>query len=138
LNGSSFGEKPQLKKTRHYKTKFKTGAGHKLHVPRFFLLHRNLKKGARPTPKRPHDHLAVKSRTTAVVVMIVPVAIVVPAMAVLIPPAMAFVPASFAGFVQFMPRMLGLPAVPAVVFRSFMQLVVCLGNAPLASVVTFG
>ena len=71
-------------------------------------------------------------------VMIVPIAIAVPAAAVFIPPTMVFVPAAFAGFAQFMPCMLRLPAVPAVVFCGFMQLVVRFGNAPLAMVVAFG
>jgi hypothetical protein len=71
-------------------------------------------------------------------VMIVPVAIVVPTVAVFIPPTMVFVPAAFAGFTKVMPRMVGLPAVRAVVFYGFMQLVVRLGDAPLAMTVAFG
>jgi hypothetical protein len=74
----------------------------------------------------------------AVVIVIVPIAIRVPAMPVFIPPTMVFVPAAFAGFTQLMPRMVSLPAVPSVVFCGFMQLVVRFRDSPLAMVIAFG
>jgi hypothetical protein len=74
----------------------------------------------------------------AIMIMIVPVAIGVPAPAVLIPPAMVFVPAAFAGFTQFMTCMLRLPAVPPVILDGFMEPVVRFGNTPLALVIAFG
>jgi hypothetical protein len=74
----------------------------------------------------------------AVVIVIVPVTIRVPAMAVFIPPTMVFVPAALAGFTQFMARVVSLPAVPSVVFCGFMQLVVRFRNPPLTTVIAFG
>jgi hypothetical protein len=68
----------------------------------------------------------------AIVIVIVPIMIAVPTVAVLVPPAMPLIPAAFPRFVQFVPRAIRLPAVPAVVFHGFMQFVVCLGDAPLA------
>jgi hypothetical protein len=73
-----------------------------------------------------------------VVIVIIPIAIVVPPVAVFIPPAVPFIPAAFPRFAQFVPRVLRLPAVPAVMLRGFVQFVVCLGDAPLASVIVFG
>ena len=71
----------------------------------------------------------------AIVVVIVPIAVAVPAMAILIPPAAVLVPAAFARFVQFIPRTVGLPAVPAVMFRGFVESVVRPGNASLATII---
>jgi hypothetical protein len=71
----------------------------------------------------------------AVVIVIIPIAIGVPAVAILIPPAMALVPATFARFVQFVPRTIGLPAFPAVMLDGFVQPVIRLGDAPLATAV---
>jgi hypothetical protein len=68
----------------------------------------------------------------AVVIVVIPIAITAPAVAVFIPPAMPLIPAAFPRFVQFVPRVIRLPAVPAVVFHGFMYSVVCLGDAPLA------
>jgi hypothetical protein len=67
-----------------------------------------------------------------IVVMIVPIAIAVPAVAVFVPPTMPLIPAAFPRFVQFVPRTVRLPAVPAVVFHGFMEFVIHLGDAPLA------
>src|SRR5690242_15254123 len=58
-----------------------------------------------------------------------------PTMAVFIPPAMPLSPALFASLVQFVTPALGLPAVPAVMFHRFVEFVICLGDAPLASVI---
>ncbi len=71
----------------------------------------------------------------AVVIVIVPVTVAVPAVAVFIPPTMALSPAAFPRLMQFMPRMVRLPAVPTMMLDGFMQLVICLGDAPLAPVV---
>jgi hypothetical protein len=67
-----------------------------------------------------------------VVIMIVPVAIGVPAMAVFIPPLVVRAPATLAGFVQFVTRVVGLFAIPAMMFNSFVQPVIGPGNAMLA------
>jgi len=42
-------------------------------------------------------------------------------MAIFVPPAVPFVPAVFSRFMQFVPRMLRLPAVPAVMLDGFVQ-----------------
>jgi hypothetical protein len=73
-----------------------------------------------------------------VVIVIVPIAIAVPAVAIFVPPAMSFVPAAFPCLVQFVARAVRLPAFPSVVLDGFVQLVIRLGNAPLATIVVFG
>lgn len=69
-----------------------------------------------------------------IVVMIVPITLGVPASLVFVPPAMAVRPAILPRFVEFMPPMLGLLAVPAMTLDGFVQLVVGLDNAVLAIV----
>src|SRR6267142_2665379 len=69
-----------------------------------------------------------------VVIVIVPVAIGVPAIAIFIPPAMTVFPARFAGFVQFVPPMRGLLAFISVVLDRFMQFVVGFSQTLLAAV----
>jgi hypothetical protein len=56
-------------------------------------------------------------------------------MAIFIPPAMAFIPAAFARFMQFVPRTIGLPAVPAVMLDGFVQPMVRFGDATLTTAV---
>jgi hypothetical protein len=70
-----------------------------------------------------------------VVVMIVPVAIGVPAMAVFIPPFMIPAPATLAGLMQLMARTVRLFAVPAMMLTSFVELVIGFGNVMLAIIV---
>jgi hypothetical protein len=69
-----------------------------------------------------------------VVVMIVPVVLRVPPVLVFIPPLVIRRPAMLPRFVQFMPRVFGLLAVPAVVLHRFVKPVVGPGDAPLAIV----
>jgi hypothetical protein len=71
----------------------------------------------------------------AVVIVIVPITVAVPAVAVFIPPTMALSPAAFPRLMQFMPRMVRLSAVPTMMLDGFMQLVICLGDASLAPIV---
>jgi len=71
-------------------------------------------------------------------IVVIPVATVVPTAAVFIPPTTPLIPAAFPRLAQFVPRVLGLSAFPAVMFRGFMQPVVRFGNAPLATIVVFG
>jgi hypothetical protein len=88
----------------------------------------------RPRPEKyVHDSVAI-----VVVIVVIPIAIGMPPVAVFIPPAMSFVPAAFPRFMQFVARMIGLPAIPAVMLHGFMQFVIRLGDAPLALVVIFG
>ena len=68
----------------------------------------------------------------AIVVVVIPIAIGMPAVVVFVPPAVPFLPAAFPRFMQFVPRMLRLPAVPAVMLLGFVQFVVRLGDAALA------
>src|SRR5579859_455543 len=51
---------------------------------------------------------------------------------------MVLVPAALARFAQFVACVVGLPAVPAVVLCGFVQLMIGLGDAPLAAVVVIG
>jgi hypothetical protein len=70
-----------------------------------------------------------------VVIVVIPIAIVVPAVSVLVPPTMRMSPAILASLVQFMARMVGLAAVPAMMLDGFMQLVVRAGDATLTIVI---
>ena len=70
-----------------------------------------------------------------VVIVIVPIAIGVPAVSIFIPPAAAVFIAVGAGFPEFVPPVFGLRALHAVVLDGFMKFVVCLGDAPLTIVV---
>jgi len=94
---------------------------------------RSKEKGAvprwRPRPAK-HAHELV-----AIVIVVIPIAIGMPAVAVFVPPAMAFVPAAFPRFAQFMPRVIRLPAGPAVMIDGLVQPMICLGDAALALVI---
>src|SRR6266851_5947776 len=92
----------------------------------------NQKKGAahriEPRPGQyPHVLMAI-----VVVIVVIPIAIAMPPVAVLVPPAMILIPAVLSSFVQIAPRMIGLPAVPAMMLHGFMQFVIRFGDAPLA------
>ena len=71
----------------------------------------------------------------AIVVVVIPIAIGMPAVAVFVPPAVPFVPAAFPRIVQFVPRTVRLLAIPAVMLNGFVEFVVRLGDAALASAV---
>jgi hypothetical protein len=73
--------------------------------------------------------------SVAIVVVVIPIAIGMPAAAVFIPPAMPFIPAAFPRLMQIVPCVIGLPAIPAVMLHGFVQSVVGLGDAALAVVV---
>jgi hypothetical protein len=73
----------------------------------------------------------------AIVIVVIPIAVGVPAVAVFIPPTVPPAPAVFARFTQVVARMIGLPAVPAVMLNGFVQLVVRPGDSPLAISVVF-
>ena len=70
-----------------------------------------------------------------VVVMIVPVALCVPAMLVFIPPSVGPAPAILARLMQLVTRSLRLWTVPSVMLRSFVKPVVGLNKAMPASIV---
>ena len=73
-----------------------------------------------------------------VVIVVIPITVGMPAAAVLVPPAVAFVPAAFPRFAQFVACVIRLLAVPAVTLRGFVQFVVRPGDAALASIVVIG
>jgi hypothetical protein len=126
-----------------------TGAG--LRVPLLWLLNTlawkmlwihsisnrgSLKKRAQPTAagraRKKHLHELV-----TIVIVVIPIAIGVPPVAVFVPPTVSLPPAAFARLMQLVPRMLGLSAVPAVIFDGFVEFVVRLGNAALAMIIVF-
>src|SRR5260370_38361879 len=79
----------------------------------------NQKKGAahriEPRPEK-YPHVLM-----AIVIVVIPIAIAMPPVAVLVPPAMVLIPAGFSSFVQIAPRMIGLPAVQAILFPALIQ-----------------
>src|SRR5258708_5275453 len=89
-------------------------------------------KGRSEIPPRPEK---LSHELVAIVVVVIPIAIGMPAVAVFVPPAVPFVPAAFPGLVQFVPRMIRLLAVPSVVLLGFVQFVVRLGDPTLATAV---
>jgi hypothetical protein len=68
-----------------------------------------------------------------IVIVVIPIAVGMPTVAVLVPPAVPLIPAAFPRLVQFVPGMIGLSAVPAMVLHGFMQSVIRLGDAALAA-----
>jgi hypothetical protein len=73
-----------------------------------------------------------------VVIVIIPIAIGMPASAVFIPPAMPLSPAAFPRLAQFEAGTVRLPAVPAVMLHGFVQFAIGFVDAVLAFIVTFG
>src|SRR5579859_5828442 len=73
-----------------------------------------------------------------VVVMIVPVAVGVPAMAVFIPPSVELAPAKLARLMQLVSRTLRLRTVPAMMLSRFVKPVVGLDQPMSASIVVRG
>jgi len=74
----------------------------------------------------------------AIVVVVIPIAIGMPAVAVFVPPAMPLIPAAFPRFTQLVTSMFRLAAIPAVMFRGFVKLVVRLGDSSLTTMVVLG
>lgn len=71
----------------------------------------------------------------AVVIVIVPVAVIMPAMAVFIPPAVVRAPTAFSRFTQFMAGMIRLPTVPAMMLDGFVESMIRLADSPLTMIV---
>ena len=67
-----------------------------------------------------------------IVVVIVPIVFAAPAIAFDVPPVVAVLPTIFASFAQFVPRMIGLFALKAVMLNGFVESVVRLDDASLA------
>lgn len=72
------------------------------------------------------------SVAVAAVIVIIPIAVGVPAMLVFIPPSMAAVPAALSRIAQFPTRSLGLPALEAMPCHGLVQFVVRARNPALA------
>jgi hypothetical protein len=70
-----------------------------------------------------------------VVIMVIPVAIVVPAMIVFIPPAMIVAVAILAGFVQVVASGIGLAAFASMMLDGFMKTMIGAADALLAVVI---
>jgi hypothetical protein len=70
-----------------------------------------------------------------VVVVIIPIALAVPAVTIFVPPAVAVFPAVGACIRKFMAPVFGLRTLPAVFVDSLMKLVVRFDDAPLTGVV---
>jgi len=92
---------------------------------------------------RPFASVAPRERrqglvTTVIVVVVIPIAIGMPAMSIFVPPAVPPAPAVFACFMQVVSCAIRLPAVPAVVFDGFVQSMVRFGDTPLAITVLIG
>ena len=73
--------------------------------------------------------------TVAVVIMVVPIALGVPAVLMFVPPAVVGIPAVLTGLAEFDPGALGLAALPAVTGSGLVEFVVGAGDAALAIVV---
>jgi hypothetical protein len=78
---------------------------------------------------------ATETALIAIVIVIIPVAIVVPAMLMLIPPRLAFSPAPFASFVQFLAPVICLPAEVSMVLNGLVEFMLRLNSTPLATIV---
>jgi membrane-bound metal-dependent hydrolase YbcI (DUF457 family) len=76
-----------------------------------------------------------RHRLVAVVIVIVPVAVIMPTVAVFIPPAVVRVPAPFARFTQFVPRVVRLPTVPAMMLDGFVESMIRFHDSPLTMIV---
>jgi len=70
-----------------------------------------------------------------VMIVIIPIAVGVPTMLVFIPPAMIVGVTRFAGFVQFVARIVGLPAVASMMLNGFVKTMIRLGHTALAIVI---
>lgn len=78
---------------------------------------------------------ALVSIALAVVIVVIPVPVRVPAVLIFVPPAMPTAPAPFPRLVQIMTRAFRLPALRAVMFNGFVELVIDARNSALAIVV---
>jgi hypothetical protein len=98
-------------------------------APRFFflpaILANNFRNGRSKISPRPENHI---HELVAIVVVIIPIAIGMPAVAVFVPPTMPLVPAALAGLMQFMPCAICLSTIPTVMLHGFVQSVVRLGD----------
>jgi len=113
-----------------------------LGVPRFYLFFANFGKHASLKRKRARRNLAApgthRHELVAIVIVVIPIAIRMPPVAVFVPPTAPLVPAAFPRLVQFMTRMIRLPAVPTVMLDGLVQLMIRLGDAALTTIVILG
>ena len=71
----------------------------------------------------------------AIVVVVVPIASVMPVMIMLIPPRLTFSPAPFAGFVQFLAPVTCLTAEVSMALNGLVEFMLCVNSTPLATIV---
>jgi len=67
-----------------------------------------------------------------IVIVVIPIALGVPASFVFIPPAMVGAPAALTGFAEIVAGAFGLPALIAMMGNGLVELVICVNNAALA------
>jgi len=96
---------------------------------------RSNENGRSETSPRPKNHI---HELVAIVVVVIPIAFRVPAVGVFVPPTMALVPAVFPRFTQLVACTIRLLALPTVMLHGFVQSMVRLGDAALATVVVIG
>jgi len=93
------------------------------------------RKGRGEISPRPEKHIP---ELVAIVIVVIPIAFGMPAVAVFVPPAVPLIPAVLPRFVQFVPSVVRLSAVPTMMLHGFVKFVVRLGNAAPATSVAFG
>jgi hypothetical protein len=103
----------------------------------------NTKSKSPPCPSRKPERQGRGNREmlrllVAIVVVLVPVTLRMPAMLMLVPPSVTLTPATLARRVQFATLAVGLSAVTSVTFDGLMEIMLCVNDSPLAAVVVFG
>src|SRR2546421_2223937 len=93
------------------------------------------RKGRGESSPRPVKH--IHELLVAMVIVVIPIAFGMPAVAVFVPPAVPLIPTVLPRFVQFVPSVVRLSAVPTVMLHGFVKFVVRLGDAALATIVAF-
>lgn len=92
-------------------------------------------KSARKNPRALDSGKSQFLVPVVIMIMIVPVTLIVPVSFVLIPPPMAVFPAPFSCFMEFVPPVVCLPAVVAVLINRAVQFMVRVNKPSLAIVV---
>jgi predicted DNA-binding transcriptional regulator AlpA len=94
---------------------------------------------AAPAPTaRPREPLVRGACSVAVVIVLVPVALGVPAVFMLIPPPVTFTPATFPGLVQFTTLMVCLGAVASMFLDGLVEFMLRMNDSALTPVLVFG
>jgi hypothetical protein len=91
-----------------------------------------------PTSRKGCEKWGTREGLVAVVVVLVPVTLGVPAVFVLVPPAVTFTPAALAGRVQFTTLVIGMSAVASISFDGLVKCMLGVDDTALTAVVVFG